>query len=244
MDLLLVGDLHYDQRQFDWVLSQAPDHDMVVLAGDLLDIASSVPLDVQVPVVLGYLERLAARGTIVVCSGNHDLTGRDADGEQAALWLPAAEAFGVTTDRSSLSVGGTLITVCPWWDGPAGRERVEHQLAEQAAVPHDRWIWVYHWPPPELPVSWTGRQSYGDADLAGWIERFQPSLVLSGHVHPSPWATGGSWIAASGSTWVINAGRQIGPIPSHAVVDLDAWTARWWSFEGAAEQALGSPAGS
>lgn len=63
--MLLVGDLHYDLRQLDWVLDQAPGHHLVVLAGDLLDIASAVPVDVQVPVVPGYLERLAAKGTTV-----------------------------------------------------------------------------------------------------------------------------------------------------------------------------------
>ena len=242
MDLLLLGDLHYDLRQLDWVLAEADDHDVVVLAGDLLDISSTVPIDAQVPVVLGYLERLAARATTVVCSGNHDLTGRDAEGEKAALWLTRAEASGVVIDDATLVVPGARITVCPWWDGPQGRARLERELTEQAAAAgdqaDDRWIWVYHWPPSDLPVSWTGRQSYGDADLAGWIARFSPSLVLSGHVHQSPWVDGGSWIARSGATWIINAGRQIGPVPSHAVVDLDAWSARWTSYEDSGEQRL------
>ena len=63
--VLLVSDLHYDLRKLDWVLSRAGDPasgiDVVVVAGDLLDIASSVPLDTQITVALSYLERLAAR---------------------------------------------------------------------------------------------------------------------------------------------------------------------------------------
>jgi Icc-related predicted phosphoesterase len=243
MRILLAGDLHYDMRQLDWVLAEADGFEVVVLVGDLLDISSAVALDAQVPVVLGYLERLAARGAqVVVCSGNHDLTGRDAAGEKAALWLPQVAAFGIHTDLTAVPLAGDLLTICPWWDGPVGRARVEQFLVEQQAVRAAsgarRWVWAYHWPPPDLPVSWTGTRSYGDADLAGWIDRFAPDLVLTGHVHQAPLATGGSWVARTGRTWVVNAGRQIGPRPSHVIIDLDAWSASWWSFEATGEQAL------
>ncbi len=241
VQLLLVGDLHYDLRQLDWVLAEAETHDVVVIVGDLLDIASAVEIEVQVPVVLRMLERLAARGTTIVSSGNHDLTGRDDNGEKAPLWLAGVGDMGIVTDFGSLVLGDTLVSVCPWWDGPKGRDRVEQFLLDQSALVDDRWLWVYHWPPPELPVSWTGLKSYGDADLAGWIEQFHPELVLTGHVHQSPLAEGGSWIARTGSTWVINAGRQIGPIPTHTVIDLDAWSASWWSFEATGDQLLSDP---
>jgi Icc-related predicted phosphoesterase len=238
VQILVVGDLHYDLRQFDWVLDQATEFDAVVIVGDLLDISSTVPLDAQVPVVLRYLERLAGRGPTLVCSGNHDLTGRDEAGEKAARWMDRLGDLGVVGDGSSVMMGDALFTVCPWWDGPIGRERVERQLIDASASAPPRWIWLYHWPPPDLGVSWTGHKSYGDADLARWIDRFGPALVLTGHVHQAPLIEGGSWIAKADATWVINAGRQIGSTPSHAVVDLDAWTARWWSYEDQAEQDL------
>jgi predicted phosphodiesterase len=242
--ILAVGDVHYDMRQLDWLLGQAPGHELVVLVGDLLDISSTVPLAAQIPVVLRYLEKLADRTRVAVCSGNHDLTERDADGEQAAPWLAAAGASGVVVDNGTLDIGDDMVSVWPWWDGPIGRARLEATLEEQAsraAGRPGRWIWVYHWPPPDLTVSWIGDRTYGDADLAGWVDRFHPDLVLTGHVHQSPWVDGGSWISGTGSTWVVNAGRQTGPEPSHAVVDLDAWTATWWSYEGEAEQSLTAP---
>jgi Icc-related predicted phosphoesterase len=142
-----------------------------------------------------------------------------------------------------MELGGARITVCPWWDGPKGRARVDELLTAEAALAAgaERWIWIYHWPPPELPVSWTGRQSYGDADLAGWIERFAPALVLTGHVHQAPLADGGSWLSRTGDTWVINGGHQIGEVPSHVVVDLDAWSASWWSIEATDDRSLVVP---
>ena len=42
MRILLVSDLHYTLQQLDWVTSVASDYDLVVVAGDTLDIASIV----------------------------------------------------------------------------------------------------------------------------------------------------------------------------------------------------------
>ena len=40
MRILLVSDLHYTLKQFDWVASVASEYDLVVVAGDSLSIAS------------------------------------------------------------------------------------------------------------------------------------------------------------------------------------------------------------
>src|SRR5438552_1066320 len=87
MRLLLVSDLHYSLKQLDWVTAAAADYDLLVVAGDLLDIRSYVEADAQIVVVLQYLARMAARTTVVACSGNHDLNARNAVGERAAVWL-------------------------------------------------------------------------------------------------------------------------------------------------------------
>ena len=136
MRILMVGDVHYDLRQLDWVLARAAEHELVVIVGDLLDISSTVPLDAQIPVVMQYLQRLAERTAVAVCSGNHDLTGLDADGEQAAGWLARATPFGVVVDNGSLVVGDAQIDVHPWWDGPIGRQRLESRLEALAETRH------------------------------------------------------------------------------------------------------------
>ena len=237
MRILLVSDLHYTLPQFDWVVRAAPHYDLVVLAGDSLDISSAVPLDVQSVVVLRYLDLLRSTGQrVAVCSGNHDLTGKDRHGEQAALWLAGARDAGVPTDNCSLRLGDTLVSVCPWWDGDLGKAAVQAQLEADAACRPARWIWVYHWPPLGSPTCWTGRRDYGDADLGGWIARFRPDMVLTGHVHEPPFKPAGHWADRIDGAWVFNAGRQIGPVPCHIEIDLGAGSATWNSMMG--EEAL------
>jgi Icc-related predicted phosphoesterase len=230
MRILLVSDLHYALRQLDWTVANSPHFDLVVVAGDSLDIASALSVEAQMVVVLEYLSMLSSGTRVVVSSGNHDLVGPDANGEQAALWLGQARASGIATDGDSIEIDDTLVTVCPWWDGPHGRRAVEEQLEADASRRPGRWIWVYHWPPLGSSTCWTGKRDYGDEDLAGWIPRFMPDIVLSGHVHQSPFVEKGSWVDLVGRTWVFNAGNQRGPVPTRIEIDLDAESATWTSL--------------
>jgi Icc-related predicted phosphoesterase len=239
MRILLVSDLHYTLRQLDWVLSVAGDHDLVVVAGDVLDIASGVEPDAQIVVALEYLSRLADRGAVVACSGNHDLTARNQFDERAANWLEAAGSSGVIVDGAHLATEDLLVTVCTWWDGPLTRDAIDAQLATDAALLGNRqWLWAYHGPPDASPTSWTGSRHYGDEALSAWIDQYEPDMVLCGHVHESPFTPGGRWFDRIGSTTVFNAGRQNGPVPTHIEVDTVSRTARWSSAEGVEELSL------
>ena len=60
MRWLVVSDLHYALRQFDWVCDVAPDFDLVVIAGDLLDLRSAVPIPAQSVAVSAQLARIGA----------------------------------------------------------------------------------------------------------------------------------------------------------------------------------------
>src|SRR5260221_10255321 len=71
MRVLVVADLHYSLPQFDWLLAAAPEFDLVIFAGDALDIGSLVDFRAQILVVKKYLSLLAGRTPGILCSGNH-----------------------------------------------------------------------------------------------------------------------------------------------------------------------------
>jgi Icc-related predicted phosphoesterase len=238
MRYLVASDLHYSLPQLDWIADQAPEFDAVVLAGDHLDVAGHADIGAQIALTVAFLSALADRTTVVVNSGNHDLTGRRQDGEKSAVWLSRVDAR-VTRDGGSVPVGDDLVTACAWWEGPASRAELELQLAAAAETrPSGRWIWVYHSPPDESPTAWSGQRHFGDDVLNGLIELHEPDIVLTGHVHEAPFRPDGSWHDRIGHTIVLNAGRQPGPIPAHLVVDTGAGDVEWWSLEGHSTLAL------
>jgi Icc-related predicted phosphoesterase len=237
MSLLLLADLHYTLRQFDWVLTRASEHDAVVFAGDLLSVAAPVSPEAQIAAVRATLRRLAETTTVIVCSGNHDLNALNAAGEKTAGWLAELAGAGVVTDGHSSRVGNTLISVLPWWDGPVARAESEEFLGtvERGDAPH--WVWVYHSPPQSL-LSWTGSRHYGDATVTEWIDTWRPDAVLCGHIHQAPFAPNGSWVDRVSNAWVFNPGKQTGPVPTCIEIDLDLGLARWSSMMGNEDQVL------
>ena len=208
MKCLAVADLHYSLPQYDWVLSVADRFDVVILAGDHIDLSSLVDFNAQSIVVQKYVARLRERTRVITCSGNHDLDSRNALGEKVAKWISDLGDEGNPSDGASILLGDTLITVCPWWDGPLVRQEIAGRLAADAVRRPPRWIWVHHAPPGNSPTSWGGSRYFGDVELEQWIAAYQPDMVFSGHVHQSPFAQGGSWVDRIGSTWVFNAGHQ------------------------------------
>ncbi len=69
------------------------------------------------------------------------------------------------------------------------------------------------------------RQVIGAAPLE--VQIVVISKFCCGHIHQAPWVDGGGWIDQRGSTWMINAGHQPGPMPAHVMIDLDEGTAEW-----------------
>jgi Icc-related predicted phosphoesterase len=243
MRCLVVADLHYSLPQFDWLLSAAPGFDLVIFAGDALDVASAVDFRAQIVVVKSYLARLAGTTRVILCSGNHDLDERNPEGEKIARWVAGLRELGIACDGDSFAIGDTLFSVFPWWDGPLVRQRIEDQLRDAAAPGPEqrleqglkRWIWVHHAPPANSPTSWGGKRFFGDVELVRWIERYQPSMVISGHVHQSPFIADGSWFDRLGNSWVFNTGRQPGRPPTQIVLQIDDSKA-FWLGDGEAQQ--------
>lgn len=241
MRCLVVADLHYALPQFDWLTQVARRFDIVILAGDLLDLSSLVDWRAQIVVMRRYLALLKTRTRLIVCSGNHDLDATDPAGEKVARWVADLRYLGVPSDGQSLADGDTLFTICPWWDGPLARDRVASQLAADAARRPRHWYWVHHAPPDKSPTSWDGHRYQGDEPLAGWIAEHQPDMVFSGHVHQSPFSRGGSWVDRIGKTWVFNAGHQFGAPPAHIVIDTAEQEAIWISAAGVQHVPLDRP---
>lgn len=235
MKILVVSDLHFSLPQFDWLVQQADRYACVIIAGDLLDIAGHLDLDSQITVAVKYLRTISAKTRLLVCSGNHDGDEKNEREEFVARWLLRVRAAGLTVDGAGLTIDGLRLSVCPWWDGPATRETMQVFLRAEKAHVTGSWLWVHHAPPDGVGVSWTGKGFAGDAYLPALINELDPDYVVSGHIHNSPFRTGGGWAGRMGCSWVFNPGRQAGAPPALIELDVVARTARWVSQAGEEE---------
>ncbi|MGB0582403.1 MAG: metallophosphoesterase family protein [Limisphaerales bacterium] len=232
MKFLIVADIHYSLKQFDWVASLADKFDAVFIVGDLLDLVSIVERDVQATVALKYLRNLATKTRVVVCSGNHDCKDKLPNGEWNATWLQEGSSERVSTDGETITIGETLFSIMPWWDGDIVREEVAKQIERDSDEARAQWAWIYHCPPHETPLSWNGKRHCGDPSAGKWIEDHQPDLVFTGHVHEAPFVRNGAWFHRIGNTFVFNAGRQHGAIPSFLVWNTEDRDVTWISQAG------------
>lgn len=241
MKILAVTDLHFGLKQFDWVLEQAERYDLVIIAGDLLDMGGHLDLDSQITIVVKYLRTISAKTRLLVCSGNHDGDEKNEAQEFVARWLQRVRAAGLVVDGGSTELEGLRLSVCPWWDGPTTREAMQKFLRTEHTTAPESWLWVHHAPPNGLGVSWTGKEHAGDAFLVDIIRELSPDFVFSGHIHNSPFRTGGAWAARLGKTWVFNPGKQLGVPPAFIELDLAKRSARWVSQAGDEEIQLDAP---
>jgi len=235
MKILAVADLHYHLRKLDWVVHASQFVDLVILAGDHLEVSSHVHRPAQALIIQKYLQRIKRHAKLIVCSGNHDLDSQNAQGEKYAKWVANLRYLSIPADGESVEIDGILFSVFPWADGEGGKQAIVAQLEADSRKNTEKWIWVHHQPPDQSPTAWDGRAYYGAPELRQWIERYQPAIVLSGHVHQSPFVPEGSWADRIGPTWVFNAGHQMGALPPHILFDTTDPMAFWKSMPMAEE---------
>lgn len=238
MKILIASDLHYRLKQFDWLSRQASQCDAMIIAGDVLDISSSLDISVQTVVMKKYLQTIGHQIPLLVCSGNHDGNEKNHANEYIAPWLQEVRDQQLHVDGDNVFFGTTLFTIFPWWDGDVTRKEVTEQFEAASRLEYGRWIWIYHAPPDNSPTSWTGKRFIGDGELNKWIEQYHPHLVVTGHIHESPFKPAGSWVDRIGVTWVLNAGSHIGDVPAHIILDLEAMNAEWYSLAGSDSRQL------
>ena len=180
MRCLVVADLHYSLPQFDWLIAAAPQFDLVIFVPAMRSIsARSSIFRAQIVVVKKYLALLSRVTRVVLCSGNHDLDERNPEGEKISRWVGEMRELGIACDGDSFALGDTLFTVCPWWDGPLVKARIENQLRDAAAERLKRWVWVHHAPPPRIRRRAGAASGFSaTSNWCKWIGRYQPSMVI------------------------------------------------------------------
>jgi Icc-related predicted phosphoesterase len=210
MTILHVTDFHFNQRWFDWLLDRSPPHDLLVMSGDLLDLAGATPHRRQIAWVSDWLNDYPR--PMLVCSGNHDLEWDDrTERWMPAYWLRDIENPRVWTDGQRVAWNGISILSIGCTTRPKGGEAD---------------LWVVHAPPTRTLVSARAEGGDGgDPDLVAAVRRHAPQLVFSGHVHDPV-----HWRERIGPTLLLNPGRAAdADFPNHILVRTEDMACAFFS---------------
>lgn len=209
MTILHVTDFHFNKRWFDWLLYRAPAHDLTVMSGDMLELASATPHRKQIAWVSDWLSRYPRPMCIV--SGNHDLEWHDqTERWMPAYWLRSISNPNVWFDGQRIELNGTSILNIGCATRPKGG------TAD---------VWVVHAGPTQTLV--TARASGGDGgnpDLNASVAQYAPRLVLCGHVHDPL-----HWRQRDDATLLLNPGcAPQADVPNHILVRTDDLSCRFF----------------
>ena len=147
MRILLTSDLHYKLRQYDWLIGAAAGFDAIVIAGDHIDAFLPVPGAVQIAALSASLPRWRRRAGCSCAPAITISTRGTTRARRRPTGLPPCAAPRSPSMAIRSTIGDTLFTVCPWWDGPHARADVEQMLETASQQRTGRWVWVYHAPP-------------------------------------------------------------------------------------------------
>ncbi|MCC6356662.1 MAG: metallophosphoesterase [Verrucomicrobiae bacterium] len=228
--VLAVSDLHADRTWFAWTIRHATRFDLICIGGDVCDVFAREDPDQQRAAVKRWLVRLVASGVpVALAEGNHD--------DRPHRWLEGAaglDSLLLAGFSGTVCAGGSqmLLTICPDTsvEGIAADRVVEGLLSEAAAKRAREpmpWMVLHHEPPDGTPIC-CGAE--GNRSLADAVTRHQPDLVVTAHIHESPFRKdrGGRWHAWIGSTLLVNSGQMPDrPWPCHfRIADNDiTWRA-------------------
>jgi Icc-related predicted phosphoesterase len=218
MRVLTVSDLHQRRVHYDQLAAAVALHkpDVLGLVGDFLDGQFPEPRGVKIISDADAALMLAAQPCeCVFVRGNHE----DVDYPDFEAAWPATRKLHAL-HGSAVSFGPLTIIGFPCWTGvdahyAAARPRLHSYETEtwltrllRATGTAGKTLWLMHEPPHPMLAS----LRFWEPHWRDAVQQYNPLVVVSGHDHTTPLATG-TWHAEIGKAVCINAGQRVYPRP-------------------------------
>lgn len=220
--ILLIADLHSRRHWYHWLVENAPQHDLVAVAGDLLDMFERDEGGQIDFLREQWFPAMVATGVpLAISSGNHD--------GSAIMWLSYIDRHGMvvgdgSTQLITVKSGERLIiTTCPYYRSFQKDDPVMIDLWEKGAALRDSekapWLVLHH----EPPAGFVPPETFTMHWLNLRLREYGPDFVSCGHFHEGGDSTFRQKVE---SAWCFNAGQQLyAPVPNHIILDTAERTA-------------------
>jgi len=224
--LLLTADLHFRLHWFRWLIVQAPDFDLVCIAGDLLDMFKSETRLEQAREVARLIREPADVVPVAVCSGNHDNAGRLVSHDRASLyeWFIDLGTHGnIITDGSTRKLEKLIVTAIPYH---CSRQEKSIWLDRGPTIRRQTgitWIVLHH-----VPAKTGSGVSGEESEAAELLATYRPDYFVSGHDHAFPYTSGQSWNQKLGEVRLLVPGQLLSaPTPNYIKLDSESGELSW-----------------
>jgi hypothetical protein len=210
--LLLTADLHYRIHWFRWLIEQAPDFDLVCIAGDLLDMFKSETQIEQARQVRTLIRELADIIPVAICSGNHDNAGRLISYDRASVyeWFTDLGTHrNIITDGSTRKLENLIVTTVPYH---CSRQEKSIWLDRGSTIRRQTgmpWIVLHH-----VPAKNGSGVSGEESEASELLVTYRPDYFVSGHDHAFPYTNGQSWNQKLGKVSVLVPGQLLSAPPA------------------------------
>jgi predicted MPP superfamily phosphohydrolase len=226
MKLLLTADLHYRIHWFRWLIEQAPDFDLVCIAGDLLDMFWTESRTEQAREIRTLIRKLADIVPVAICSGNHDNAGRLVSHERASVYewfIDLGTHRTIITDGSTRKLENLILTTIPYH---CSRQEKSIWLDRGSTIRRQTglpWI-VLHHVPAKNGLGVSGEES----EAAELLAAYWPDYFVSGHDHAFPYTAGQSWNQKLGESRLLVPGQLLrAPSPNYITLDSESAELSW-----------------
>lgn len=188
MKIWLTGDLHFNKKQFNYLVNNQSRFDILCLAGDFLNIKLGGFVE-QTEWICNFLEQF--KKPVLCCSGNHDLSDNN-----KCKWMNNIKNSKVYIDNRRPKINGIRFGIMPY-------------LVTEYSRFYDCDILLTHVPPKNIKVAQEGSKEnyrdWGDEELYQLLKHrvLAPKYMLCGHVEKPL-----SQTDVIGKTVVINPGAS------------------------------------
>jgi predicted phosphodiesterase len=226
MRLLLTADLHFRLHWIRWLIEQAPDFDLICIAGDLLDMFKSETRLEQAREIRSLIRLLADVVPVAVCSGNHDNACRLVSHDRASVYgwfIDLGTHRNIITDGSTRKLENLIVTAIPYHCSQQEKSVWLDRgstIRRQSGMP---WI-VLHHVPAKTGVGVSGEES----EALDLFAIYRPDYFVSGHNHAFPYESGQSWNQKMADSRLLVPGQLLSaPFPNHIKLNTESGELSW-----------------
>jgi len=208
MKLIQVADLHGHEGHYRWLAAEMrrTRYDVLVIAGDLLNLAQYPKLRDQLRLIRTIVRNLPPELVVLICSGNHDMLVGDRFLEEAQ-WLRELQRPNVYIDGDSVTLASRTFECVAWGRVPEGEPD----------------FIICHSPPAGACTALSPNGDFGDPEITNHLllHTAANGIVLCGHVHRAA-----SWHDLRSRFRSLNPCQNLKALePSNIVIDVEAGTA-------------------